>query len=178
MRVIAGKYRGKKLKEFNLPSTRPTLDRVKESIFNLIQFDIMGASVLDLFSGTGAFGIECLSRGAKFVKFVDNNPQAINIIKDNLCGIEGDYSVENCDGINYLKTCQQKFNLVLLDPPYQTNLGIDAINLIIKNNLLETDGIIIFETDKAHEFAFNKPNFELLKRTYGTVAVYKLKRIK
>ena len=80
MRVIAGKYRGKKLKEFSLSSTKPTLDRVKESLFSSIQFDLIDARVLDLFSGTGALGIESLSRGAKEVDFVDSNPEAIKIL--------------------------------------------------------------------------------------------------
>lgn len=177
MRVIAGKYRGKKLKEFNLLSTRPTLDRVKESIFNLIQFDVYGAKVLDLFSGTGAFGIECISRGAQQVIMIDNNAQAIKIIKENLFSIEGNFEVKNTDGINYLKTCKQRFNLILLDPPYKSALGTDAIEIIIEKNLLESLGIIIFETDKEHEFNFNNPNFEINKKVYGNVAVYKLTKL-
>ena len=84
MRIISGKYRGKKLKEFELNSTKPTLDRVKESIFNLIQFDVADAVVLDLFSGTGALGIEAISRGAKQTFLVDNNINAIKIIKETL----------------------------------------------------------------------------------------------
>ena len=80
MRIVAGKYRGKKLKEFELDSTKPTLDRVKESIFNLIQFEVLDAEVLDLFAGTGALSIECISRGAKFVSMVDSNPKAIKLI--------------------------------------------------------------------------------------------------
>lgn len=177
MRVIAGKYRGKKLKEFNLQSTRPTLDRVKESIFNLIQFDIYGAKVLDLFSGTGAFGIECISRGAQHVVLIDSNPQAIKIIKENLANVDGNFEVKNTDGITYLKTCQQKFNLILLDPPYKTKLGTDAIDIIIQNNLLENLGIIVFETDKEHEFNFTNPNFEVNKKVYGSVAVYKISKL-
>ncbi len=178
MRVIAGKYRSKKLKEFNLPSTRPTLDRVKESIFNLIQFDLLNANCLDLFSGTGAFGIECISRGADSVIFVDNNPQAIKIITENLRGIDGNYKLVNMDGINYLKTCQQKFDVILLDPPYITDLGVQAIEVITKNNLLNSNGIIIFETDRAHEFNFKSADYEISQKFYGTVAVYKLKLIK
>ncbi len=177
MRVIAGKYRGKKLVEFNLPSTRPTLDRVKESIFNLIQFDIDGAVVLDLFSGTGAFGIETISRGAEKVVFVDNNPNAIKIINQNLKTITGNFEIKNLNAIDYLKNCKTKFDVILLDPPYKTNLGTDAINLILKNDLLKENGIIIFETDKEHEFKFNNPYFEITKKIYGTVAVYKLVKI-
>ena len=81
MRVIAGKYRAKKLNEFTLGSTRPTLDRVKEAIFSSLQFDLINATVLDLFAGTGALGIEAISRGAKQTYFVDNEKKAIEIIK-------------------------------------------------------------------------------------------------
>lgn len=178
MRVIAGKYRGKKLKDFNLLTTRPTLDRVKESIFNLIQFNILNATVLDAFSGTGAFGIECISRGAKQVVFVDNNLAAIKIIKENLNQIEGNFIVVNSDAQTYLKTCAQKFDIVLLDPPYKTDLGINTINQILQQNLLTANGIIIFETDKEHVFNFDNPNCVVTKKVYGTVAVYKIEKVK
>ena len=114
MRVIAGKYRGKKLKEFNLDSTKPTIDRVKESIFNLIQFDVQDSVVLDLFSGTGAVGIEAISRGAKKTIMVDSNINAIKIIKENLSGVDGDFIVANEDYANFLNSTTQLFDIVLL----------------------------------------------------------------
>ncbi len=174
MRVISGKYRGKKLKEFDLDTTKPTLDRVKESMFNLIQFDIADSVVCDLFAGTGALGIECISRGAKKVVFVDNNPKAIKIIKENLNNISGDYCVENNDNFDFLKHCNTKFDIFLIDPPYKTDLGINSIKQIIQNNLLKANGIIIFETSKDLQFDFDfLTNFDVDRRTYGTVAVYK-----
>ena len=94
MRIVSGKYRGKKLKEFDIETTKPTLDRVKESIFNLIQFDVADSVVLDLFSGTGALGIEAISRGAEKVVMVDSNKKAINVIKQNLVGIEALKKIE------------------------------------------------------------------------------------
>ena len=103
MRVIAGTYRGKILKEFSLSSTKPTLDRVKESLFSSIQFDVIGARVLDLFAGTGALGIEAISRGAKYVDFVDTNTDAINIINQNLQGIKGEYNVTKSDYLQFLQ---------------------------------------------------------------------------
>lgn len=178
MRIISGKYRGKKLKEFELETTKPTLDRVKESIFNLIQFDVADAVVLDLFAGTGALGIEAISRGAKRTYLIDNNKQAISIIKENLKGVEGDFVVQQNDFFTFLNSTKEKFDLVLLDPPYKTDFGIIAIETMIKNNLLSKNAIIIFETSEEKDFNFNFDEFEINKKKYGTVAVYKMERIK
>lgn len=174
MRVVAGKYRGKVLKEFNLNSTKPTLNKVKEAIFDSIQFDVVDAVVLDLFSGTGALGIEAISRGAKKTYLVDSNNQAIKIIKENLKNITEDYSLLNCDGINFLKTCNTKFDIVLLDPPYNTNLGLDAIQLLIEKDLLNDNAIILFETSFDKVLDLNYENFKITKKKYGSVAVYKM----
>lgn len=173
MRIISGKYRGKKLKEFNLDSTRPTTDRVKESIFNLIQFDVLDSVCLDLFSGTGALGIEAISRGAKTVHLIDKNKEAIKIIRENLKGIEGDYQVHNTDYLEFLNSANNKYDLIFLDPPYNTECGITAIDYIVKLNLINKNGIIIFETSENREFNF-PVCFEVTKKKYGTVAVYKL----
>ena len=168
MRIVSGKYRGKKLREFELSSTKPTLDRVKESIFNLIQFEISDAVVLDLFAGTGALGIEAISRGAQKTYLVDANREAINIIKDNLKGIEGEYFVLNKDFKEFLNSTNEKFDIVLLDPPYKTNFGIESIETLIN---------IIFETSEEKEFSFNFENFEVKRKKYGTVVVYKLEKV-
>ena len=174
MRIISGKYRGKKLKEFNLDTTKPTLDRVKESIFNLIQFDVQDACVLDLFAGTGALGIEAISRGAKLTNLIDCNLQAIKIIQQNLEGIVGDYNVFNMDYEKYLVSTGQKFDIVFLDPPYKTDLGINALNIIEQRNLLNKNAIIIFETSSDNEFNLDLKNFDITKKKYGSVVVYKL----
>ena len=176
MRIVSGKYRGKKLKEFDLSSTKPTLDRVKESIFNLIQFEVLDAVVLDLFSGTGALGIEAISRGAKKTYLVDLNKQAIKIIKDNLNGIEGDFLVENCDYVNFLNTVKEKFDIVLLDPPYNTDFGINAIKILIEKKLLNSKAVIIFETSEDKEINLNFVGFDVKRKKYGTVAVYKMEK--
>ena len=176
MRIVSGKYRGKKLKEFDLSSTKPTLDRVKESIFNLIQFEVLDAVVLDLFSGTGALGIEAISRGAKKTYLVDLNKQAIKIIKENLKGIEGDFVVENCDYVNFLNTNKEKFDIVLLDPPYNTDFGINAIKILIEKDLLNPKAIIIFETSEDKEIDLNFAGFDVKRKKYGTVAVYKMEK--
>ena len=177
MRIVAGKYRGKKLKEFDLSSTRPTIDRVKESIFNLIQFEVVDSVVLDLFSGTGALGIEAISRGAKKTYLVDSNKFAINIIKENLKGIEGDYIVENKDYLEFLNSTNVKFDIVLLDPPYKTDFGIVAIKTLIEKDLLSENAKIIFETSEENDFDLSFAGFEVKKKKYGTVAVYKMEKI-
>lgn len=177
MRIISGKYRGKKLKEFDLETTKPTTDRVKESIFNLVAFDVVDSVVLDLFSGTGALGIEALSRGAKQTFLVDKNPQAVKIIKENLMGIEGDFVVEQKDFTNFLNQAKTKFDLVFLDPPYATNFGIEAIDLLIKNHLLNDGAIIIFETGVANNIDVNYKEFNIKKKKYGNTFVYKMEKI-
>lgn len=176
MRIVSGKYRGKKLKEFDLDSTKPTLDRVKESIFNLIQFEVVDACVLDLFAGTGALGIECISRGAKHVSMVDINPLAIKIINENLKGIEGEYQVYNQDYMTFLKNNKNIFDIILLDPPYKTDMGIKAIEYIINNNLLSNNGVIVFETADDIELEMSYDDFTVKRKKYGTVAVYKIER--
>jgi len=174
MRIISGKYRGKKLKEFSLNTTKPTLDRVKESIFNLIQFDINGSVVLDLFAGTGALGVEAISRGASLTHLVDVNKEAVKIINENLKGMSESYKVFNLDYQYYLNSVNLKFDIVLLDPPYKTDMGIKAIDLLIENNLLNNNAIIIFETSADNDFNLNYCNFEIVKKKYGSVIVYKL----
>lgn len=143
MRIIAGTHRGKKLVEYYTPTTRPTTDRVKENVFNLISnyLDFNVITVLDLFAGTGAYGIECLSRGAKFVHFNDCDSAAINVIKKNLGHIWQNYRLTQKD---FLSVLNQSYDLIFLDPPYASHFGQQAIDLI-------KHGLIVFETD--HEFS-------------------------
>ena len=176
MRVVAGKYRGKKLKEFELDSTRPTTDRVKESIFNLIQFDVSDAVVLDLFAGTGALGIEALSRGARKIYFVDGNKKAINLITENLKGLDGEFKVENKDYVTFLNSINEKFDIILLDPPYKTDFGVKAIEILIKRNLLNENSIIIFETSDEKDVNLDLDGFDIKRKKYGTVVVYKIEK--
>ena len=177
MRVIAGKYRGKKLQEFTLSSTKPTLDRVKESLFSSIQFDLIGASVLDLFSGTGALGIESVSRGASSVDFVDTNPEAIKIIKQNLKDIDGDFSVTKSDYLAFLTNAKDKgkqYDIVLLDPPFNTDYGLKAIQYIVSNNLLADSGIIMYEKAYTPCFDLQFDGYTVKEKKYGTVGVVKI----
>ena len=172
MRVVAGKYRAKKLNEFSLGSTRPTLDRVKEAIFSSIQFDLMGATVLDLFSGTGALGIEAISRGAKLTYFVDNEKKAIEIIKSNLKGITEEYKVCFSDYMNFLQENKGlKFNVVLLDAPFNTDFAESAIEFLINNNMIADNGVIVFEKDFNKEYLKDFIGYKRTDKKYGTVGV-------
>ena len=124
MRVITGSARGRRLKELEGMETRPTTDRVKEGLFNVLQFDIEGRRVLDLFAGTGQLGIECLSRGAASAVFVDKRPDAVKLIRENLklCDLTDRARVVAGDSMEFLKSVREKFDLVLLAPPYQAEL--------------------------------------------------------
>ena len=147
MRVITGKARGILLKTPDGMTTRPTADRVKEALFSIIQFEIQGARVLDLFSGTGQLGIEALSRGAKFCVFVDENDGAYKLTKENLkrTKFEDVSCVVRTDYLSYLKNVREKFDIILLDPPYSEIFLENSLNLITEIDILQTGGIIVTE---------------------------------
>lgn len=148
MRVISGSVRGRRLKELPGMDTRPTTDKVKESLFNIIQFDIEGRRVLDLFGGTGQLGIEALSRGAARCTFVDMSRQAAAVIRDNVesVGFSEVSSVHQGDAVAFLGSCREKFDLILLDPPYETELLDQCLQMIAKFDILSEYGIIICES--------------------------------
>jgi len=177
MRVITGEARGRKLITLEGDDVRPTTDRVKESLFSSIQFDIIGARVLDLFSGTGALGVECLSRGAKSVDFVDNNIEAIKIIKQNLEGIKGEFSVTKSDFLQFLsnaKNANKQYDIVLPDPAFDSDYGSKAIEYILNNDLLSNDGIIMYEKLNTTPFNLTKPGYSVKEKKYLTVSVVKI----
>ena len=148
MRVISGAARGRRLKELPGLNTRPTTDKVKESIFNIIQFDIEGRKVLDLFGGTGQLGIEALSRGAEHVTFVDAAPAAARIIRENLTTTNlTDFArVVQSDWRAYLSSCREKFHLIFLDPPYKETMLENALETIAAIDILSEHGIIVCES--------------------------------
>ena len=153
MRVITGSARGRRLGELEGMETRPTTDRVKEGMFNILQFDIEGRRVLDLFAGTGQLGIECLSRGAASAVFVDRRADAVKLIRENLktTDLTDRARVVAGDSMEYLKSVREKFDLVLLDPPYAAGLLEPVIAHIARFDILAPHGIIIAEhpADKA-----------------------------
>lgn len=146
MRVITGTARGTKLKTPEGMLTRPTTDRVKEALFNIIQFDIAG-DVLDLFAGTGQLGIEALSRGAAHCTFVDKGREPVSVIRENLkkTRLEERAEVVQADYSSYLKTCRKQFDLILLDPPYAEIFLETALKIISEIDILTNSGIIVCE---------------------------------
>lgn len=148
MRVITGTARGRRLKELTGLETRPTTDRVKEGMFNIIQFDIEGRQVLDLFAGTGQLGIECLSRGADRAVFVEQRKDAAALIRDNLKTTEltDRGQVIQGDSLAYLSTCRDRFHLIFLDPPYGSGQLEQALESIVRFDILSGNGIIVCET--------------------------------
>ena len=147
MRVISGKARGVVLKTPEGLQTRPTADRVKEAMFSIIQFDLPGAAVLDLFGGTGQLGIEAVSRGAKHAYFVDAADNACRLIRENLrrAKMEEQGSVTRMDYLQYLSQCRHKFDIIFLDPPYAEVFLENAIKKISEIDILESGGIIVAE---------------------------------
>jgi len=174
MRVISGIYKGKNILGFNIDGTRPTMDRVKESMFASIQNYIKDSVVLDLFAGSGSLGIEAISNGCKMCYFVDNNKIAIDTINKNTIDIKNKI-ILNKDyksALEYFENNNIKFDLILLDPPYKDNLLNNSIKYIEEYDLLNKDGILVceFEVDEI------KTKYELLKsKKYGLkyVNIYK-----
>ena len=153
MRVITGKARGVVLKTPEGMKTRPTSDRVKEALFSIIQFDIPNANVLDLFAGTGQLGIEALSRNAKSAVFVDEQDKACKLILENLKRTKlGEFArITHSDYAAFLKKCQEKFDIIFLDPPYAEKFLENALNLITEIDILQSGGIIVTERPAGKE---------------------------
>lgn len=161
MRVITGKARGVTLKTPNGMQTRPTADRVKEALFSIIQFDVPGARVLDLFGGSGQLGIEALSRGAKSAVFVDASDAACALIRENLkrTKLSDDAKVVRSDYMSYLKTCRDSFEIVLLDPPYAEVFLENALKSLSEIDILQSGGIIVAERPVGKELPWDFPGF-------------------
>ncbi|MBE6973643.1 MAG: 16S rRNA (guanine(966)-N(2))-methyltransferase RsmD [Ruminococcaceae bacterium] len=179
MRVISGTARGRRLKELPGMDTRPTTDKVKESLFNIIQFDIEGRNVLDLFGGTGQLGIEALSRGAARCTFVDLSRQAAAVIRENVKTVGFDHvsTIHQGDAAAFLAGCREKFDLIFLDPPYQSGLLERCIQEITKFDILAEHGIMICESavetqlpesaapyEKGREYRYGKIKLTVYRR--------------
>ena len=164
MRVITGSARGRKLVSPEGNDVRPTTDKVKESIFNIIQFDVQSACVLDLFAGSGQLGIEALSRGAESAVFVDNSRKSLEIVKKNIDVCKFTDSAETVlgDASSYLVSCRKKFDIVFLDPPYHKDLCVNALGLL--SSVLNEDAIVICETQ----------NDEVLPEECGNLIISKV----
>lgn len=183
MRVISGKARGTKLSSIESLSTRPTLDRVKESLFNIIQNNLRDAVVLDLFAGSGQLGIEALSRGADKAYLCDINRDAAKMIKQNLekTKLKDKAVVINEDYKKALRTLNtnEKFDIIFIDPPYKEDIAVDSIIDIIHESRLKENGIMIIETDEIERDLREINKIENIKiidqRKYGRASLIFIK---
>ena len=178
MRIISGYLKGRKIIQPKDRLTRPLKDLTKESIFNiikhsnLINFDLKKSQILDLFSGVGSFGLECVSRGAKNVTFCENYPESIKVLKKNIlnfeCQNKTEIIVENIFNIkNLTQFYNKKFEIIFLDPPYKEKKLNNLLNDILSLKLLKKDGIIIIHRHKKEEENYPE-KFNILKiKTYG-----------
>ena len=172
MRVITGKARGVVLKTPDGDLTRPTTDRVKEALFSIIQFELPGATVLDLFGGTGQLGIEAISRGAQSAVFVDARENACKLIRENLrrTRFEKEGKVIRADYLDYLKRCKEKFSVVLLDPPYSEVFLENSLKMITEIDILKSGGIIVAERPVGKDLPWDFPGFTRSKDyKYGKI---------
>ena len=179
MKIISGLYKGRVLEGFDIDGTRPTMDRVKESLFATIQNKIPNSTVLDLFSGSGNLGIEALSQGASKAYLVDNNKKAINTIEKNINKLK----IENVEIIknDYKEAIKdfskEQFDLIFLDPPYKTNYIEESIKLIEKYNILKEDGIIICESDNLDKIVYSNVYKAVKEKKYGDKYVVLLRKV-
>lgn len=182
MRVISGLLKGKKLEGYNVETTRPTMDRVKESMFASIQEDIPNSIVLDLFCGTGSLGIEALSQGADHCYFVDNNREILKYLNKNInnLNIKDKSTVLNKDyksALKYLNSTNTKFNIILVDAPYKMKVMDEVITLIDNLDLLSNEGLLVleFSFDKLND---NYHNLKLIKsKKYSDKFVYIYRKV-
>ena len=170
MRVISGEYRGRRLLEPAGRYVRPTTDQVKEAVFNIIQFDIEGRRVLDLFAGTGQMGIEALSRGARECVFVDSSRESLRLVRENLRRCGADAQIVQCDAIDFLRR-RERFDLVFIDPPYDSGLAEKAVEAVKEFDILSKGGIMIAETRR-------ETVLPMTSDEYGYEKVYRYGKIK
>ena len=165
-KVISGKLKGRKINGFDILGTRPTMDRVKESLFATIQNHLNNSIVLDLFSGSGNLGIEAISNGSKIAYFNDFNKKCTNIIQENIINfnIDNQSIITNFDyhkALNYYINNKIVFDIIFLDPPYKDHVNEEIMDIIINNNLLNKNGLIICET--SYKMNYQNKSLKLYK---------------
>ncbi len=153
MRIIAGKSKGRKLYGFEGDNIRPTSDKAREALFAILG-NITQENFLDLCSGTGAIGLEAFSRGA-VVTLVDKSLDSLNLCKKNakLVGFNG--QIIKSDALTYLKNTNERFDIIFIDPPYNLDIGAQAVRIVEDRNLLTQGGVLIYEKDKSEDYSYN-----------------------
>ncbi|MEQ9063090.1 MAG: 16S rRNA (guanine(966)-N(2))-methyltransferase RsmD [Vicingaceae bacterium] len=170
MRIISGTYRGRKLKPSHLQHTRPTTDFAREGLFNMLnnRLDLEELEVLDLYSGTGAIGIELISRGVKSAVVVDNDRQSVK----HIAKVKSEWEIDNLeivkgDALSYIERCGIQFGLIFADPPYTSDHAVTVVEICHKRNLLLPGGLLVVEHDKHQNFSKTEGFAE--RRNYGKV---------
>lgn len=180
MRIISGEHKGRILSSVKKAKIRPSSDKVKGSIFNVLREEVCGKKVLDLFAGSGNLGIEALSRGAEFVTFVDSSLKSIRIIKKNLESLNLDQRAKTIgkDCLKALPKLPKKFGVIFADPPYLCGFAQKVINSVVKYDLLERDGILVLEHHKKEAFTYpeEKLFYVKAKRFGDTMVSFFLKK--
>lgn len=166
MRIIAGKYKGRQLQSAKDQSIRPTTDKIKEYIFELLDDFILDAVVLDLFCGSGSLGLEALSRGARNAAFVDSSANSLKILRRNIgtLKVEEPLKVIKKDTEQFLKKNKQPFDLIFADPPFKWDKFNDILPLIFKPGNLSEYGLFVVESEKSHEVNWNGDSYEILRQ--------------
>ena len=170
MRVDSGIFKGRRLLENKFEHIRPTTDKVRQALFTKLQFFLPNKRVLDLFCGTGALGIEALSRGASEVVFVDKDARSASMARENLKNLGVKAKVIRCDAVRFVESCEERFDLIILDPPYKSGLYEKIVPKLFP--LLEEDGIIVCEHDKKDVFNYSPFVIYDEKRYGNTVLTY------
>ena len=172
LRVITGSARGRQLRTLEGDDVRPTTDRVKEAMFSIVQFEIEGRRVLDLFAGSGQLGIEALSRGAKEATFVDREKRAVAVVKENLAktGLDGQSVIVQTDAFSFLRMTGSEFDLVFLDPPYGTGMLQKALGML--SSCVAQGGTVICEHPYGEEMPEEAEKLKLYRTyKYGKTAL-------
>lgn len=179
LRIIGGEWRGRKLHFADAPNLRPTPDRVRETIFNWLAPMIQGARCLDLFAGSGALGLEALSRGAAFTTFVDNHKKVIQTLQGHLdlLNIHDKAKAMQIDSMKFLKSEAQEYDVVFLDPPYKLELMEKVVPLLEKNGWLKSSSMLYLEIEKRQSLPELPENWQKLKeKTAGEVSYFLFER--
>ncbi len=183
MRIIAGKYKGRKLEWLKSDSIRPTKDRIRESVFNILGQDLTGLAVLDLFAGSGAYGLEASSRGAEKVVFVENNKESCDFIRKNIVSIkvDGFAGIINQDVYKTVKDLgaqKEAFSLIFCDPPYKMDHAKKSLNMIYQYDILIHSGLLVLEHHKEEILPEVEGDLYLIKKRiygYNSISIYKRK---
>ena len=178
MRVLAGRYKSKLIRTINDPLTRPMMSRVRESIFNSLQFNIENKDILDLYAGSGSLGIESLSRGASFVTFIENSDDCITILKQNLKEFENNYKITKSSVDKFLQTSLSTYDIVFYDPPFKIETDVVKNEVMKIHNILNNDGFVVIHRHTASkEFDILK-NYKIHKeKNYGQSNILILRKL-